>query len=165
MKRTLLTLTATVAMAATLWAQGAPGAPQGPRGNPFSRLKNALGLTDAQVQAITSVAQSEKANVQAIMTDIQQKRQALNTLLNSASPNPNDVGNAAIALHAAEGKIGAERTNFINQIKAQLTGDQQQKLDTLLAANGGRFLPFPGLGGPGFGGPGGRFRGPGPRQQ
>ena len=99
------------------------------------------------------------------MTDIQQKRQALNTLLNSASPNPNDVGNAAIVLHAAEGKIGAERTNFINQIKAQLTGDQQQKLDTLLAANGGNFLPFPGLGGPGFGGPGGRFRGPGPRQQ
>src|SRR5262252_8035077 len=100
MKRTLLTLMATVAMVATLWAQGAPGrAPQGPRGNPFSRLKNALALTDAQVQAITNVAQSEKANVQAIMTDIQQKRQVLNTLLNSASPNPNDVGNAAIVLH------------------------------------------------------------------
>jgi Spy/CpxP family protein refolding chaperone len=165
MKRTLLTLAATVAMGVTLWAQGAPdGAPQGPRGNPFSRLKNALGLNDAQVQAITNVAQSEKASMQKIMTDIQQKRQALNALLNSASPNANDVGNAAIALHAAEGKIGPERTYFINQIKAQLTGEQQQKLDTLLAANGGRFLPFPGLGGPGLGGPGGRFYGPGPRQ-
>jgi Spy/CpxP family protein refolding chaperone len=122
-------------------------------------------LTDAQVQAITNLAQIEKGKVQAIMTDIQQKRQALNTFLNAASPNPNDVGNAAIALHTSEGKIATERTDFLNQIKAQLTGDQQQKLDTLLAANGGRVLPFPGLGGPGFGGPSGRFRGPGPRQQ
>src|ERR1051326_244984 len=158
MKRTLLTLVATLTIASTLWAQGAPGqGPRGPKMNPFARLKSALGLTDAQVQAITKLAQSERTTVQALMADIQQKRQALNTLLNAASPSALDVGNAAIALHAAEGKIAAERTNFINQIKGQLTGDQQQKLDTLLAANGGRFLPFPGLGGPGFGGPRGHF--------
>lgn len=166
MKRTLLVFIATVAMTATLWAQGGPGgAPQGPRPNPFTRLKDALGLTDAQVQAIANLAQSERSNVQTIMTDIQQKRQALNTLLNAASPSPTDVGNAAIALHTAEGKIAPERSNFINQVKAQLTGDQQQKLDTLLAANGGRLIPFPGFGGPGPGGPGGHFQGRGPRQQ
>jgi Spy/CpxP family protein refolding chaperone len=160
MKRSLLTLVATVALTATLWAQGTPRGPQqGQRPNPFTALKNALGLTDAQVQAIQNLGQGERTRVQAIMTDIQQKRQALNALLNAGSPNPTDVGNAAIALHGSEGQIATERTNFINQVKAQLTGDQQQKLDTLLAANGGRFLPFPGLGGPGFRGPGSRFRG------
>ena len=165
MKRTLITLAAIVTMTGMLWAQGTPAGPpqRGQRANPLTRLKDSLGLTDAQVQAITSLAQSERTSVQAIMADIQQKRQALNALLNTASPNPTDVGNAAIALHASEGKVAAERTAFITQVKAQLTGEQQQTLDTLLSANGGKFLPFPGFGGPGFGGPG--FHGRGPRQQ
>jgi len=162
MKRTLITLVAIVTMTATLWAQGSPaGRPQrGQRGNPLTRVKDALGLTDAQVQAITNLAQSERSTVQAIMADIQQKRQGLDALLNAASPNPTEVGNAAIALHASQAKVAAERTAFITQVKAQLTGEQQQKLDTLLAANGGRLLPFPGFGGPGFGrGPGAGGRG------
>jgi len=149
-------------MATTLFAQQ-PGPGSGRRQNPLNRIKDALGLTDAQVQSIVSLAQAEKPRMQAIMTDIQQKRQTLNALLNTASPNPTDVGNAAIALHAAEAKIGPEQTAFLNQVKGQLTGDQQQKLDTLLSANGGRGFPLPGLGGPGFGGPGpGGFGGPRP---
>src|SRR5690242_5426210 len=163
MKRTLLAVVATLVITATVFAQGAPAGPPrgGKRPNPLTALKNALGLTDAQVQAITNLAESERTTVQAIMADIQQKRQTLNTLLSAASPSPTDVGNAAIALHASQAKIAAERNAFISQVKAQLTGDQQQKLDTLLAANGGRFLPFPGLGGPGFGGPGSHFQGQG----
>jgi Spy/CpxP family protein refolding chaperone len=158
MKRTLLAVAATLMITATIFAQGFPGGPPrgGQRPNPLSGLKNALGLTDAQVQAINTLAQTEKTRVQAIMTDVQQKRQALNSLLNATSPNPTDVGNAAIALNAAEKKLSPERDYFISQLKTLLTGDQQQKLDTLLAANGGRLLPFPGLGGPGFAGPGGR---------
>ncbi len=155
MKRTLVAVAATLMVTATLFAQGNPaGPPGGQRPNPLTGLKNALGLTDAQVQAIMTLAQTEKTRVQAIMADIQQKRQALNTLLNASSPNPNDVGNAAIALNASQKKLSPERDYFIAQLKTLLTGDQQQKLDTLLIAGGGRLLPFPGLGGPGF--PGGR---------
>ena len=133
MKRTLLTVAATLMLAATLVAQRGPGPGLngGQRPDRTAALKNALGLTDAQVTAI----------------------QALDALLNAAS-NPTDVGNAAIALHAAESKISGERDYFISELKKLLTGDQQQKLDTLLAANGGRGLPFPGLGG--FGPRGGR---------
>jgi Spy/CpxP family protein refolding chaperone len=159
MKRTLLAVAATLMVTAILFAQGPPaGSPGGQRPNPLNGLKNALGLTDAQVQAITSLAQTEKSRVQAIMADIQQKRQALNTLLNASSPNPNDVGNAAIALNVSEKKLSPERDYFIAQLNTLLTGDQQQKLDTLLTAGGGRLLPFPGLGGPGFRGPGGPHR-------
>ena len=152
MKRTLFAVAATLLMTATLFAQTTPA---GQRPNPLTGLKNALGLTDAQVQAITGLMQTEKARVQAIMSDIQQKRQTLNTLLSAASPNPNDVGNAAIALSASEKKLAPERDYFTTQLKTLLTGDQQQKLDTLLAANGGRIIPFPGFGGPGFRGRGG----------
>jgi Spy/CpxP family protein refolding chaperone len=155
MKRTLLTVAATLTLAATLVAQRGPGAGfnGGQRPDPAAGLKNALGLTDAQVTAIQALEQTERTRMQGIMTDIRSKRQALDALLNAASPNPNDVGNAAIALHAAESKMSGERDYFISQLKTLLTGDQQQKLDTLLAANGGRGLPFPGLGGFGFRGP------------
>jgi Spy/CpxP family protein refolding chaperone len=152
MKRTLLTAAAIVMVSAAFFAQSGPAVPgRGPRGDRFAGLQNALGLTDAQVTAIKSLAQTEQTRVQSIMTDIRQKRQALNTLLNNPSAAPVDVGNATIALHASEAKLGPERDWFISELKKLLTGDQQQKLDTLLAANGGRGFPLPGLGGPGFG--------------
>ena len=158
MKRTLITVAATLMLSATLFAQRGPAGPseRGPR-NPGAALKNALGLTDAQVSAIQTLAQTEKARVQTIMADIRQKRQALEALLNAVSPNPTDVGNAAIGLHTAQGQLPGERDYYISELKKLLTGEQQQKLDTILAANGGRGLPIPGLGpaGPGFRG----FRG------
>jgi Spy/CpxP family protein refolding chaperone len=151
MKRTLLAVAAALMLTATLFAQPEPGVPpSGQRPDRLAGLKNALALTDAQVTAIQSLAQTERTRVRAIMTDVQQKRQALSALLNVTSPIPTDVGNAAIALHAAQSKLPGERDYFISELKKLLTGDQQQKLDTLIAANGGRFLPIPGLGGPGF---------------
>ena len=160
MKRTLLTAAAILTLSATLFAQRGPQGPpdRAQRPNPGAALKNALGLTDAQVTAIESLSQTEKTRVQAIMTDIQQKRQTLQTLLNAASPNPTDVGNAAIALHAAQNKLPGEHDYFLSELKKLLTGEQQQKLDTIIAANGGRGLPIPGLGPGGFGLRGG-FRG------
>ena len=152
MKRTLVAVAATVMLSATLFAQRGPAGPsnRGPR-NPGAALKNALGLTDAQVTAIQTLAETEKTRVQAIMTDIRQKRQTLETLLNAASPNPTDAGNAAIALHAAQSKLPGERDYYMSELKKLLTGEQQQKLDTILAANGGRGLPIPGFGPGGFG--------------
>ena len=151
MKRVLFAGLMTMTLTAALIAQRGPGGrgAGGPRQDPAAALKDALGLTDAQVTAITAVIQNEKTRLDAIRTEIEQKRQALDTLLSAASPVPVDVGNAAIALHTSEAKITAEQNYLISQIKQQLTGDQQQKLDTLLAANGGRGLPLPGLG---FGG-------------
>jgi len=157
MKRTLLAVAATLMFTVAVFAQTPPGSP--PR-NPLAGLKNALGLTDAQVTAIQALEQTERTRIQAIMSEVRQKRQAFDALLNAASPSPTDVGNAAIALHAAEAKFAPERDNFLTQLKSLLTGDQQQKLDTLVAANGGRFFPIPGLGGPGPG-----FRGRGNRGQ
>jgi Spy/CpxP family protein refolding chaperone len=125
----------------------------GPRGeNGLMSLKNALDLTDAQVTAITALMQNERSAIQSIRSDVQQKRTNLNALLNSGSPAPVDVGNAAIALHASEARIKAEHDSLLSQIKQQLTADQQQKLDTLMAANGGRGV-LPGFFGPRFGGP------------
>ena len=153
MKRILSSVVMSFTLAAVLLAQRGPGGPPfggGQRSDPAASLKSALNLTDAQVEAIKVLIQTERDRAQAIRTEIQQKRQVLDTLLSAASPNPLDVGNAAIALRASESKISAERDWFISELKKLLTGDQQQKLDTILAAGGGRGLPIPGLGGPGL---------------
>jgi Spy/CpxP family protein refolding chaperone len=121
-------------------------------------LKVALNLTDAQVSAIQALMETRRSRAEALRTEIEQKRTALNTLLDAATPNPTDVGNAAISLRASERKLPAERDWFVAELKKLLTGDQQQKLDTVLAANP-RLL---GPGGPG--GPGGRRGGPRPRE-
>jgi|SRR5688572_27699387 len=165
LRKTLLALLMVTVIAVAVFAQNgprsgrpgfgnSPGADAGQRG-PQARLeglKAALNLTDAQVEAIRALNQTRMTRAQAIMTEMQQKRQALGTLLDAATPNPTDVGNAAIALHASQKKLAAERDWFIAELKKLLTGDQQQKLDTLLAANP-RLLQ-------GGGGPG---RGRGPR--
>ena len=154
MKRILFAVVMTLALTATLIAQRGRGGLGGPPWDTATALKDALGLTDAQVEAIKALGQAEQTRIQAIQNEIGQKRQALDALLNATAPNAVDVGNAAIALHASESKLQAERISFINQIKQQLTGDQQQKLDALLAANGGRSVPLSGLGpGPGGRGP------------
>ena len=145
MKRILIAVAITMSLGASVFAQRGQRGP----GGPAPELKTALGLTDAQAEAIKGLAEIERQRTQAIMTDIEQKREALDTLLDGASPSPLEVGSAAIALRASENRLGAERDLYIAEIKKQLTGEQQQKLDMLLAANGGRGLPIPGLGGPG----------------
>ena len=163
MKRIMTALLAAVTLASLTFAQNPPfgGPPTGNRPgagtapqrgqalDPLAGLKTALNLTDAQVSAIQALIQTRRTRAEAIFAEIQQKRQTLDTLLNATSPNAAEVGNAAIALRASERKLAAERDWFISELKKLLTGDQQTKLDTLLAANPG----FLGGGGPGPRGP------------
>ena len=125
----------------------------------MARLQAALELTDAQVVAVKDLTTTRNQRAEAIRSEIKIKRETLDSLLDAASPSPTDVGNAAISLHTSQRKLPAERDWFITEFKKLLTGDQQQKLDTLLAASPG--FPLPGTGGSGRG-----LRGPrGPMPQ
>ncbi|HYR91964.1 MAG TPA: periplasmic heavy metal sensor [Terriglobia bacterium] len=150
MKRILFTVLITGILSAGLLAQGRRG---GPPPDPTATLKAALNLTDAQVDSVKALFATRQQQAEAIRTDIQQKRQALDAFLNVTSPNPADVGNAAIALRASENKLAAERDWFLTELKKLVTGAQQQTLDNLIAAR----TPIPLLG------PGGPGRGPRPR--
>ena len=161
MKQTLFAILMIVTLGAGLFAQGRQGGlgpfggppPNGPgqrgqRPDSAAALKAALNLTDAQIAAITTLKQTRQTRAQAIFAEIAQKRQALETLFNVTAPNPTDVGNAAIALRASEKKLAGERDWFLTELKKLLTGEQQQTLDNLLAANARTpILPLLGLGG------------------
>src|SRR5690349_15096408 len=109
MKKIWLTLAVILTLTAGAFAQRGPRAraqgtaPSGTPGaagrDPGTALKAALNLTDAQVSAIEAINQNARTQAQTIMTDMSQKRQTLNTLLDAASPNPTDIGNAALAVH------------------------------------------------------------------
>lgn len=165
MKRIFLSVVMTLTLTTFTFAQrggrGGPPAGAPPAGlemqrpDPLAALKAALNLTDAQLDAVKALMQTRQQRVEAIFEEIQQKHQALNELLNAASPNATQVGNAAISLHESEKKLAAERDWFIAELKKLLTGEQQATLDRLIAAGGMPFLAF---------GPGVR-RGPGPPRQ
>jgi Spy/CpxP family protein refolding chaperone len=171
MKRILIAPVIILTLTTVLFAQklGQRGIrPAGPPPNadgsfqprdPLSNLKTALNLTDSQVTAIQALLQTRQERSKTIMDDINAKRQAFEALVNAASPDPTAVGNAAIALNAAQKGLASERDWYITELKKLLTGDQQATLDSLIAAG----TPIPGLGGPGgFGGPRGGMRGPRP---
>jgi Spy/CpxP family protein refolding chaperone len=142
MKKVLITVLLVSTFAFTALAQ------RGPRGggpDPTTALKNALNLTDAQVESIKALMETRRTRAQTINEEIGQRRQALDALLDAARPDPAAVGNAAIALRASENKMQAERDWFIAELKKLLTGEQQAALDKLMAAG----APIPGLGGPG----------------
>jgi len=122
-----------------------PGPPpgMGRKMDPITSLKNALDLTDAQVSAIQALIQAQRQSAESIMADMKQKRLTLESLLNATSPNPTDVGNAAIAVHNAEKQLQALHQSLLADIRKQLTIDQQNTLDALIKA--GAMLP--GLGG------------------
>ena len=165
MKRVLFMIAITLTLTTLAFAQrGRPDPPFGQRGQGGDRpdrtatLKTALNITDAQVDAIKALMRTRDERAQSIMSDIAAKRQTLNALLDAASPSAADIGNAALAVRAAEKKLAAERDWFIAELKKLLTGEQQQKLDTLMAAQGGRGIPGLGGFGPGPGGPRGQRR-------
>jgi Spy/CpxP family protein refolding chaperone len=135
------------------FAQRGPRA-QGGNQAPATALKNALNLTDAQVSAIQALIQASQQQSKTIMTDLGTKRQTLNSLLNATSPNPTDIGNAALAVNMQEKQLKSLHDSLIAGIRNTLTSDQQATFDTLVKAG----MPIPGLGGFGFRGPGG----PGP---
>src|SRR4051812_42553526 len=98
MKRTLFAIVMTVVLGAAVFAQGrrvgppAGAPPEGPppaggafgqRPDPLATLKAALGLTDAQVDAIKSLIQTRQQRAQAIFADIKAKREALDALLDA----------------------------------------------------------------------------------
>jgi Spy/CpxP family protein refolding chaperone len=164
MKRILVAATMVLASSALMFAQrglrpagAAPGAiERGQTGSRNGALKEALNLTDAQVEAIQGLRATRQERAMAIQAEMRQKREALEAQLNAAQPNATTVGNAAIALHATQQRLQAEQDWFMAELKKLLTGEQQQKLDELIAARSTLLGPL-GVG-PGPGGGRGGYR-------
>lgn len=124
----------------------------------IAAVQQALGLTDAQVASLKGLLETRRQATQTASRDVREKRQALENLLGQAgvSPDPTQVGNALLAVRAAQRQIEAANTAFQNGFRALLTATQAQTYDAVQRA-ASQIAAFRGLGL--LGGPDGRPRG------
>jgi Spy/CpxP family protein refolding chaperone len=106
---------------------------RGGQQGPFSdrvvqRLQQRLNLTDAQVNGLTALQENRRKETEALQQEVQQKRQALRQTLQQSNPNPNDVGNATLALKQTRERNRDINQRFLSGFKSLLTPDQLQKL-------------------------------------
>jgi hypothetical protein len=95
--------------------------------------------------------------MQAVFTEIQEKRTAFETISSQSNPSPADLGNALLALRASESKLQAINAKFQNDFANLLTVDQKKLVDDAKAAA----AILPALGAIGLVGGGPRGIGPG----
>lgn len=159
MKKVLLAMSLSAA-----WMMAQPGAASA--APTFTEVKAALSLTDAQVTSLTQIRQAEAQAVQPIATQMQTKRQTLQTSL-AGGTTALAAGTLLLEIEALRKQMETIETNARNQAIGVLSADQRTKLATLDAA--AKLQPAIGqaralnlLAAPAntaTGGPGGRFGG------
>jgi Spy/CpxP family protein refolding chaperone len=136
-RRSTLTLTALLALLLLPFAAEAAG--RQPR-DPGAILRNPralaayLRLTPQQVTTAQRLAAELKAAETPLLQAEKPLAEAYRNLIEAASPNPCDVGQAALALRANREKIRAARENFDTQFSAILTPEQLARYEALKAA-------------------------------
>lgn len=135
-------LTATV-----LLAQG-PGGP-GPRGRQFAggkqagagparigAVREALDLTDSQVQQLRDLRKSQMEALKPTFEQMRTKQEALKKEMDTDNPNPATVGQLTVELKALRKSIADGQAERVSKAQAILTPEQQDKLKGLKDARG-----------------------------
>ncbi len=120
----------TLLLAGSLMAQG-PGPMRHQRTPQVSALKDALGLSDAQVTQLTQIMTDRNAAVQPLFSQIRDKRTSLREKLNAGSSNASDVGQLEIDITAMQKQIQDVQTQYIDKARSVLNADQLNKLKTI----------------------------------
>ena len=105
-----------------------PG-PGGPGGPGLGRLAQELGLSDDQKAQIESLRAKERESSRPLMEAAREAHEAFRAVLEAESPDAGVVGQAAIAMAAADKKVRAAHEAAFEEVKALLTPEQRQKLE------------------------------------
>jgi Spy/CpxP family protein refolding chaperone len=104
-------------------AQGQPPAP--------AALKEALGLTDQQMQQLLDLRKQAAEDNRAVAEQIRAKRQELATLMQAANPDAAKAGQLLVDIKKLEDQRRAKLEEFRTKALALLTAEQKQKLAEL----------------------------------
>ena len=155
--KSLLMMVAAAAVAAWPWAglaqaqdppapprghefgPGRPGGPGGPGIGP--RFAEELGLSDEQKAQLEALRTKQRETLRPLMESARQAHEAFQTALDADNPDAAAVGQAALAMKAAEKKLRAAHDAAFEEMKAILTPEQAAKLDQVQAQHKG---PGPG---------------------
>lgn len=112
-------------------ARVAAGAGLAAQPQAFAALKDALGLTDTQVQQLIELRKKTAEENRALAGQVRTKRQELAGLLKAANPDPAKIGQ----LHLEIRDLHQQRLTRLEQLRTQatsmLTAEQKTKLAEL----------------------------------
>ena len=107
----------------------------GPIGVSIPDLQKYLSLTDAQVSSLQNIQQQQQQAVSQIYTQMSQKQQTLQTLLESVNPDPRTVGQTMIDIQNLQKQAANQSSEpYHTQSLAVLTPTQVTQLATLNTA-------------------------------
>jgi len=149
-----MTTVAAAALAALPWvgvvqAQEPPGPPHGrefgpggPGGPGFGpRLAEELGLSDDQKAQLEALRGKQRETLRPLMESARQAHEAFQAALDADNADAAAIGQAALAMKAAEKKLRAAHDAAFEEMKAILTPEQAAKLEQARAQHKG---PGPG---------------------
>ena len=115
-------------------AQG-PGAP--PHDRPFGpgfghgRLAEELGLSDEQKSQLEALRGRQQETLKPLAEAARQAHETFRAALEADGADAATVGQAALAMHAAEKKLRAAHEAAFEEMKAILTPEQRDKLEKM----------------------------------
>lgn len=123
--------------------------PGGPGPAPMGLPLHELDLSDEQREQIRAIHEKERESLKPVIEKAEAARQAFDKALNAENADAQAVGQAALAMKAAQAQVDAAHKATVEQVKAILTPEQAAKLEEMQKRR-----PRGGPGAPGFGGPG-----------
>jgi Spy/CpxP family protein refolding chaperone len=143
MVKTLTATLAAIAMSGTIAVVHAqtrgpgPGRSFGPDFGPDGhRLAELLGLSEEQQSQLKAMREKDREANKPLLEAARQAHQTFRDALEAESPDPTAVGEAALAMHAAEKKLGDARKAAFERMKSILTPDQIAKLEQMRPMGG-----------------------------
>ncbi|HVR95627.1 MAG TPA: periplasmic heavy metal sensor [Thermoanaerobaculia bacterium] len=95
-----------------------------------------LNLTEEQQASVRQIHEDLRTRTEPVMEQLHQQMEDLEALLDTANPNPTEVGSKAIAAHATRTQLKALHDDFKTRFQALLTDEQKAKLAEIEAEHG-----------------------------
>ena len=89
----------------------------------------ALGLTEDQKTQAKQLHEELRAKAEPLMEQVREQHEAVETMLESANPDPTAVGRQVIAAHQTREQLKALHEDFKTRFTALLTAEQKEKLE------------------------------------
>jgi Spy/CpxP family protein refolding chaperone len=122
-------------MAALAYAHGPGGSPGGDhrRGPGFGPMRHdfaeRLGLSEQQQAQVKAIREKNRETLKPLMDEARRTHEAFREALEAGNPEATTVGQAALAMHAAQEKVHSAHKAVFEQIKSVLTPEQLSKLE------------------------------------
>ena len=117
-----------------------PGGP-GAYGGGMAGLADRLGLSDEQKTQAKAIFARQKETLMPLMESTRETHEAFRKALETEGADATTVGQAALAMHAAEKKLQAAHQAAFEEFKALLTPDQRTQLEQMKTRHG-HGMPF-----------------------